>query len=252
MSNYPSNEERTNLAKKTFDRNKVLQLLVKKQDPLILDVGANNGSSSIQFKKMWQDATIHCFEPQESCWDELDLLAEKYNNNIFINKYALGDREEKKVFYTHDINTGVSGFNKINRNSKDSIDLNMLKERNQESLNEHLDTLNREQFVETKTLAKYIEDHIDSSSVDLLKIDTQGYEPQVLNGLGDYLSQVSVIVTELMFYDYYECQLSFYDIEKYLIPAGFRLYDISHIVKNPMNGRTDWVDVIYVNNSLST
>lgn len=26
-----------------------------------------------------------------------------------------------------------------------------------------------------------------------------------------------------------------------------KLYDISHISKNPMNGRTDWVDVIYVN-----
>ena len=40
------------------------------------------------------------------------------------------------------------------------------------------------------------------------------------------------------------------DIEKYLIPAGFQLYDISHISKNPMNGRTDWVDVIYINNRI--
>ena len=30
-------------------------------------------------------------------------------------------------------------------------------------------------------------------------------------------------------------------------PAGFHLYDINYISKNPMNGRTDWVDVIYVN-----
>jgi hypothetical protein len=35
--------------------------------------------------------------------------------------------------------------------------------------------------------------------------------------------------------------------QKILHPAGFRLYDISHISKNPMNGRTDWVDVIYLN-----
>jgi hypothetical protein len=50
-----------------------------------------------------------------------------------------------------------------------------------------------------------------------------------------------------MFYDYYERSLSFSDLEKYLIPSGFALYDISHIAKNSMNGRTDWVDVIYVN-----
>jgi hypothetical protein len=55
------------------------------------------------------------------------------------------------------------------------------------------------------------------------------------------------VLTELMFYDYYERSLSFSDIEKYLLPAGFTLYDINHISKNPMNGRTDWVDVIYVN-----
>ena len=53
-----------------------------------------------------------------------------------------------------------------------------------------------------------------------------------------------------MFYDYYERSLSFFDIERFLIPAGFRLYDINHISKNPMNGRTDWVDVIYVNDRM--
>ena len=35
-----------------------------------------------------------------------------------------------------------------------------------------------------------------------------------------------------------------------MIPHNFKLYDISHIAKNPMNGRTDWIDVIYVNESL--
>jgi hypothetical protein len=84
--------------------------------------------------------------------------------------------------------------------------------------------------------------------INLLKIDTQGHEPEVLSGLGKRLEDVDVVVTELMFYDYYNRSLSFTDIEKYLMPAGFQLYDISHIAKNPMNGRTDWVDVIYVNN----
>jgi hypothetical protein len=40
------------------------------------------------------------------------------------------------------------------------------------------------------------------------------------------------------------------DIEKILLPAGFELYSISHISQNPMNGRTDWLDVIYVNKNL--
>jgi len=72
----------------------------------------------------------------------------------------------------------------------------------------------------------------------------------VIEGLGANLARVDVIITELMFFDYYERSLSFFDIERLLIPAGFRLYDINHISKNPMNGRTDWVDVIYVNDRM--
>ena len=53
-----------------------------------------------------------------------------------------------------------------------------------------------------------------------------------------------------MLYDYYEKSLSFSELETPLHKAGFKLYDISHIAKNPMNGRTDWVDVIYVNDNL--
>ena len=62
------------------------------------------------------------------------------------------------------------------------------------------------------------------------------------------MSQTKVVTCELMLYDYYEKSLSFAELELPLHKAGFKLYDISHIAKNPMNGRTDWVDVVYVNN----
>ena len=88
---------------------------------------------------------------------------------------------------------------------------------------------------------------VEVENINLLKIDTQGYEPEVLRGMGQKLSNVEVVITELMFYDFYEKSLSFSDIEKYLIPAGFHLYDINYISKNPMNGRTDLADVIYIN-----
>ena len=40
--------------------------------------------------------------------------------------------------------------------------------------------------------------------IDLLKIDTQGFEPEVLSGLRESLSNVDVVITELMFFDFYE------------------------------------------------
>ena len=71
-----------------------------------------------------------------------------------------------------------------------------------------------------------------------------------MKDVGEYLKNVNVVLTELMLYDLYERSVSFTDIERFLIPAGFKLYDISDFSKNPMNGRTDWVDVIYVNKHL--
>ena len=119
------------------------------------------------------------------------------------------------------------------------------------NLNQYLDGLNRVREVEIKRLDSFIDsENINPSDLDILKIDTQGFEPEVLMGAGKLLTNFDLVITELMFFDFYEKQLSFFDIEKFLIPAGFKLYDISHISKNPMNGRTDWVDIIYINKSL--
>ena len=131
--------------------------------------------------------------------------------------------------------------------SNDSIKLNKLKiQEDIDGLNDYVNLLNNERSIEVIRLDDYMTKG-NINKIDIVKIDTQGYEPEVLEGFGRRLSDIDLIITELMFYDYYERSLSFTDIEKYLIPAGFQLYDISHISKNPMNGRTDWVDVIYRN-----
>jgi FkbM family methyltransferase len=165
---------------------------------------------------------------------------------VIINKVGAGATASGGLtFYTHDLTTGQSGFNRINTKSHDSIRLQELSS-SQQVLEQYEASLNHARTVPLVRLDGYIANS-SIGKVSFLKIDTQGYEPEVLSGLGACLSEIDVVITELMFYDFYERSLSFSDIEKYLLPAGFRLYDISHISKNPMNGRTDWVDVIYVN-----
>lgn len=247
-----TNLERTSEYLAKFNREKVLKYLIPNQSPVIFDVGANSGASLEEFKAYWQKSIVHCFEPQEECWLELKEKSKKYDkSSIVINKTAVGERVEKNVnFYSHEINSGLSGFNKINLDSIDSVYLNELKaSHNDSNLDNYIDKLNHQRLVDIIRLDEYIRSaKIDK--INLLKIDTQGFEPEILAGLGEKIKDVEVIVTELMFYDYYNRSLSFSDIEKYLLPAGFQLYDISHIAKNPMNGRTDWVDVIYVNNKI--
>ena len=110
----------------------------------------------------------------------------------------------------------------------------------------HTDFLkSRQTYVDTQSLDNWTNDN-NITHIDLLKMDTQGSEPEILEGGKHILNNTNVIVTELMFYDLYKKQNSFYDLEKTLLPLGFELYDIGYISKNPMTGRTDWVDVIYV------
>ena len=245
--NFGKNEERTSEYLKKFNREKVLKLLVDSNSPTILDVGANNGSSLVEFKKWWPNSKVHCFEPQSECWDELDDLSNEFTN-VRINKFALGNKnDESKEFYSHDLNTGISGFNKINIESKDSIDLSKLSN-DSKSLENHKKTINHKRNVQVKRLDEYIKNDKNINQIDLLKIDTQGYELEILEGLGTELNKVRILITELMFYDYYEKSLSFYELESILRPFNFSLYDINHVAKNPMNGRTDWIDVIYVQN----
>jgi FkbM family methyltransferase len=248
MKMHTTNEQRSIEYLKKFDRERVLKYLIKDPAPVIFDVGANIGSSLVEFKSWWPEATVHCFEPQNECWPELELRGAQYpSDSVFINKVGIGEVASKGLtFYTHDLTTGQSGFNRINTKSHDSIRLKELNGSKQ-MLEEYAASLNHARKVPLVRLDSYI-NKSSIKRVNLLKIDTQGYEPEVLAGLGDCLSNIDVVITELMFYDFYERSLSFTDIERYLLPAGFKLYDISHISKNPMNGRTDWVDVIYIKN----
>jgi len=241
-----SNQERTDEYLKKFNRVNVLKSLIKSKSPVILDIGANTGQSLREFKEIWPDSVVHCFEPQEECLAELEKSASMFTN-VFVNNFAVGSKNTEEEFYTHNIHTGISGFNKVNLESVDSIDRSKIISEDGQEFKKYKNKLNHPRKVLIKRLDEYLSNE-SLTKIDFLKIDTQGFEPEVLSGLGERLSDVGVVLTELMFYDYYERSLSFSDIEQFLLPAGFKLFDISHIAKNPMNGRTDWIDVIYTNN----
>jgi FkbM family methyltransferase len=251
MTDYPTNQERTAEYLKRFDREKTLKYVLHEPNPVILDVGANVGTTLDEFKRWWPGAQMHCFEPQEECWPELERRAAAFApGDVRINKCAAGNLAvEQATFYSHDISSVISGFHKVNLDSLDSIQLSRVVEAGSAAKREYERTLNHERTVRVIRLDDYLAE-ASIEHVHLLKMDTQGFEPEVLDGLGARLSDVDIVVTELMFYDYYERSLSFSSLERFLLPAGFRLYDISHIAKNPMNGRTDWVDVIYVHERL--
>ena len=64
--------------------------------------------------------------------------------------------------------------------------------------------------------------------IDVVKIDTQGYEDKVLEGSLETIkkNRIGIIVTEIMFDNIYDRYFSFSDLEKFLIPYNFRMVGI--------------------------
>lgn len=239
---YKSSVERTKDYLANFDQEKILRRLVETSEPVCVDVGANIGQTAERLKTAWPQSQLHCIEPLP---EQFQILCEnnKRFNNTFEYNFALDSENGEKNFYVNKHQVMLSGLYELNENSKDSIAIN-----NPEP--SHSNFLDSETITVTcKTLDTWaVENNV--SRIDLLKMDTQGSEPNILSGGTNILKSTKVIVSELIFYDLYKKKNSFYEIEKTLLPLGFELFDIGYVSKNPMTGRTDWVDVIYVNTKL--
>lgn len=235
---YKNSDQRTQDYLTNFNEHDVIKQVVKKTAPIIVDIGANIGQTVDKVKKVWPLATVHSIEPLVKQYTELKTNVQYYDN-VYTYNYALSSYNGPREFHINKHQVMLSSFYELNENSNDSIALN-----NPEPA--HKNFLDSETvIVDCKTLDSWaVENNV--TYIDLLKLDTQGSEPEILQGGIGILNNTRVIITELMFYDLYKKQNSFYDIESILLPLGFKLFDIGHISKNPLTGRTDWADVIYI------
>ena len=224
-------------------KNKSIDSLLKKKlsnNPIIIDVGGSRGQSIEKFKKMFKNPIIHSFEPIKS---EFDIMYKKFSKdkNVYLNNYALGEKKGHQEFNIT-AQTDNSSFNKINQNTK------WIKVRSKQF------NTSVEGYVKSKVKIKIdtLDDYCVSKKImkiDLLKIDTQGYEDKVLKGSNLNLKKnnIKTIVTEIMFDNVYNKYFSFSDIEKYVIRNNFRMVAINLVNNNLFSGLVFSADVCYFN-----
>ena len=211
-------------------------------NPIIFDIGGNKGQSIEKYLKIFDKPIIHSFEPIKS---EFDYMYSKFKNNknIFLNNCALGDKTEKKEFNVT-AKTGNSSFNKINPGT------DWLKLRSKQYNTSEEGYVTSIQKVNVIKLDDYCKDN-NVGVIDLVKIDTQGYEDKVLEGSLNSIKQnkIKAIVTEIMFDNVYEKYFSFSDIEKFIIPYNFRMVGLNLMNNNNnlFSGLVFVADVYYLN-----
>ncbi len=223
--------------------NKSIDNLLKKKllnNPVIIDVGGSRGQSIEKYKKMFKNPIIHSFEPIKS---DFELMYKKFSKdkNVYLNNYALGEKKDYKEFNIT-AQTDNSSFNKINQNTQ------WIKVRSNQF------NTSIAGYVKTKIRTKI--DTLDNyclrkkiNKIDLLKIDTQGYEDKVLKGsrLNLRKNNIKTIVTEIIFDNVYDKYFSFSDIEKYIITNNFRMVAINLVNNNLFSGLVFSADVCYFN-----
>lgn len=139
------------------------QYLKGKDDPVIFDVGANVGGYSKDIVVSNPAATVFAFEPHPLTFARL-VVNVKGQRNILPLNYAVGDRAGRQILYDRRSEGGTAHAS-IFREVIEDI-------HKSQSSGYEVNVITLDEFIEKKGLAR----------VDLLKIDTEGYELNVLKG----------------------------------------------------------------------
>ena len=210
-----------------------LRPLLKNNNIIIFDVGAHHGESIFFLKKRLSVSRIFTFEPLKSNFYFLKKNTVKFNKSITYCNFALGHKKEKRNIKEM-TETSSSTLNEINEESnyykKKKFLLGIKK--------------NKSMFKERKISidkASNIIKKLKIKKIDLLKIDTEGYEYNVIKGFGADLKKVRVILFEHHYDLMIKKKYKFKDINKYLVKRNFK---IAYKFKMPFRKTFEY---IYIN-----
>mgnify|MGYP001470185354 CR=1 FL=1 len=200
---------------------------------ILFDIGANIGQFASEMRRKGFKGKIVSFEPLEDARKKLLVNSSKDSNWIIHEKTAIGD---------------TNGFVDINlaRNSVSSSILNMLETHSNAENNSIYIGKERTPIFTLDTIADI---YLDDASNCFVKIDTQGYEWQVIEGAKNVLKKSKGVICELSLVDLYEKQRVWIDIIRRLEEEDFILWSLIRGFTDRRDGRSLQVDGVFLKKS---
>ena len=179
---------------------KFLTLKLGKKVDFVLDVGCHRGETIKILNSTFHVNKIYGFEPSKENFSFLRKTKEK-NNNVVLFNFACGElNETKKLKFS--IESSSSTINEINYESKYYKIKKLLL----------LGFKKKDMFIDEKVLVKRLDEFLlkeNIANIDLLKIDTEGYELNVLKGASGVLKKINLIYFEHHYDDMIKKNYSF-------------------------------------------
>tara|TARA_B110000027_G_scaffold130386_1_gene153131 strand:+ start:6147 stop:6863 length:717 start_codon:yes stop_codon:yes gene_type:complete len=218
-------------------KNKIIRFFkhkLKDKALTIIDVGAHVGETISLFSKNFDIEQMICYEASRLNFDKLNKSKNFKNFNIVLNNIALGSKEtELEFFQTSE--SSSSTFCKIDQNSNYfKRKKKILKIFNQK------DYILKSELIKVTTLKNEFNKY-NLRHVDILKIDTEGFEFDVMKGADESLKSVNFILFEHHYDQMIIKNYKFSEINEYLAKLNFK-----KIIKFKMPFRKTF-EYIYVN-----
>ena len=96
------------------------------------------------------------------------------------------------------------------------------------------------------TIDNMVARHFGGKAPDLLKIDTQGYELEVLRGGERTLPQIRAIIAEINLLDLHVNVPLLHNVVQWLANRGWVAYDICGLTRRPLDNALWQADFIFV------
>jgi FkbM family methyltransferase len=196
---------------KNIHKKRISSFLKKRLIETVIDVGAHKGEFIESILNINTVTKIIAFEPQKKIFNYLQQIF--CNKNIVnLNNLAMCEKVGKQIMKINKL-SDTSTLNDLNENSLYFKFKSFL-------LNEKNSILSQE-TVFTSTIDFFFEGKLLNKNI-LLKIDTEGYEFNVLMGAKKTIQRIKYVLIENQFSKMYK-NVNFEECNKFLIQNHFKL-----------------------------